>query len=117
MIDGLISGRLVGASQARTGQGGRRFVTAKLRVPASDGGVVFASVITFSQSTGDALLALEEGDSVTLTGSVVPRVWTDSHGEPRAALDVKAHAALTAYHVRRKRREVQQQETTSDETN
>ncbi|RQS22866.1 MULTISPECIES: single-stranded DNA-binding protein [unclassified Burkholderia] len=120
MIDGLVSGRLVGSAQARTGQNGRRFVTAKMRVTANDGGALFASIITFSESTGDALLALNDGDSVSLSGSVVPKVWQDRHGDARIGLDVTAHAAVTAYHVRRKRREVQPQredgQTTSSAT-
>jgi hypothetical protein len=120
MIDGLVSGRLVGSAQARTGQNGRRFVTAKMRVPASDGGALFASIITFSESTGDALLALNDGDSVALSGSVVPKIWEDRHGDARIGLDVTAHAAVTAYHVRRKRRDVQpataDERTTSNTT-
>ena len=107
MIDGLVSGRLIGTAQARTGQNGRRFVTAKMRIPANDGGALFASIITFSESTGAALLALNDGDSVALSGSVVPRIWQDRHGDSRIGIDVTAHAAVTAYHVRRKRREVQ----------
>lgn len=52
-----------------------------------------------------ALLALQEGDSVSLSGVLTPKVWTHN-GEARASLDMVAHAALTAYHVNRKRQAV-----------
>ncbi len=64
------------------------------------------NVITFSRTVGDALLALEDGDSVALSGSLTPKVWTDKNGETRPALDMVAHVVLTAYHVKRKREAV-----------
>lgn len=106
MIDGLIGGRLYGAAQERTGQGGRAFVTAKVRVAAGDE-TLFVNVIAFADDVRAALLALDDGDSVALSGSLTPKVWTDKHGEARPALDMVAHQLLTAYHIRRKRQEVQ----------
>ncbi|WP_233863021.1 single-stranded DNA-binding protein [Paraburkholderia adhaesiva] len=106
MIDGLIAGRLYGTAQTRTGQSGREFVTAKVRASTSDGEALFVNVITFSDSTAAALLALEDGDAVSLAGTLTPKVWADRHGEARPALDMVAHAVLTAYHVRRKRKAV-----------
>jgi single-stranded DNA-binding protein len=105
MIDGLIAGKLYGTAQARTGQSGRDFVTA--RATASDGETLFVNVITFSDTTGAALLARDDGEAVSLAGTLTPKVWTDKHGEARPALDMNAHAVLTAYHVRRKRKAVQ----------
>lgn len=111
MIDGLIAGKLYGTAQTRTGQNGKTFVTAKVRATASDGESLFVNVITFSDSTSAALLALEDGDAVSLAGTLTPKVWTDKHGDARPALDMVAHAALTAYHVRRKRRATQSDTT------
>jgi single-stranded DNA-binding protein len=107
MIDGLIAGRLYGGAQSRTGQSGKSFVTCKVRAATGDGDALFVNVITFSESTGAALLALEEGDAVSLAGTLTPKVWTDKHGETRPALDMNAHAVLTVYHVRRKRKAMQ----------
>jgi single-stranded DNA-binding protein len=53
-----------------------------------------------------ALLALGDGDSVALAGSLTPKVWTDREGNSRPALDLVAHQVLTAYHVTRKRKAV-----------
>jgi RPA family protein len=106
MIDALIAGKLTGKPAQRTGSSGKPFVTAKVRV-ATEMGAIFVSVITFSPATGAALLALDDGDSVALTGSLKPKVYQPKDGsEARASLDMVAHAALTAYHVTRKRQAV-----------
>lgn len=63
-----------------------------------------------------ALLALAEGDSVALSGSLTPKTWTDKEGNTRPALDLVAHQVLTAYAVTRKRNamgQAQQQTFTS----
>lgn len=109
MLDGLIGGKVYGKPAARTGQNGKRFVTAKVRAAGGDGESLFVNVITFSESTGAALLALDDGDSVALSGALTPKVWTDKNGETRPALDMVAHAVLTSYHVKRKRQAVQPQ--------
>jgi single-stranded DNA-binding protein len=109
MIDGLIGGKLHGKPAKRTGQAGKSFVTAKVRTPLADGDSIFVNVITFSESVGDALLALDDGDSVALSGSLTPKVWTDKNGNAKPALDLVAQAITTAYHVTRKRRTVQGQ--------
>ncbi|WP_433703905.1 single-stranded DNA-binding protein [Paraburkholderia sacchari] len=96
MIDALIGGKLYGTAQQRTAQNGKGFVTAKVRASASDGEVFFVNVITFSESTGAALLALGDGDTVALSGTLTPKVWTDRSGETRPTLDLMAHAVLSA---------------------
>ncbi|MDC6177366.1 single-stranded DNA-binding protein [Ralstonia solanacearum] len=101
-----MGGRLYGTAEERTGKSGKAFVTAKVRAAGADGETLFVNVITFSRTVGDALLALEDGDSVALSGSLTPKVWTDKNGETRPALDMVAHVVLTAYHVKRKREAV-----------
>ncbi|WP_321929970.1 single-stranded DNA-binding protein [Paraburkholderia guartelaensis] len=113
MIDALVAGTLYGLAKKRTGPSGRPFVTAKLRAAISGGESVFVNAITFSDSVGAALLALADGDAVTLAGSLAPKVWTDRDGHARPALDMVAHAALTAYHVQRRRKAVQAASTTT----
>lgn len=106
MIDALIAGKLQGAPIQRTGQSGKTFVTAKVRAASGDGEGLFVNVITFSTSTGAALLALADGDSVSLSGSLTPKVWTDRNGTAKPSLDLVVQQVLTAYHVTRKRRAV-----------
>jgi single-stranded DNA-binding protein len=65
------------------------------------------NVIAFSDGAKAALLALDDGDSVALAGTLTPKVWTDRNGDAKPALDMVAHAVTTAYHVKRKRAAVQ----------
>lgn len=109
MIDGLIGGKVYGKPGERTGQNGTRFVTAKVRAAAGDGESLFVNVIAFNADARAALLALDDGDSVSLSGTLTPKVWTDKNGDAHPALDMVAHAILTAYHVKRKRHAVQRQ--------
>jgi single-stranded DNA-binding protein len=106
MIDALISGKLYGQPQQRTGNSGKTFTTAKVRAATGGGETLFVNVIAFSTTVQDALLTLGDGDSIALSGELTPKVWTDRNGEARPALDMVAHAAMTAYHVSRKRKEV-----------
>nr|WP_057924376.1 hypothetical protein [Burkholderia ambifaria] len=107
MIDGLVSGKLYGTATRRTGASGKAFVTAKVRAAVGDGEALFVNVIAFSTTAGDSLLALADGDSVALAGTLTPKAWVDRSGEAKPALDMVAHAVLTAYHVKRKRAAVQ----------
>ena len=103
MIDALIGGKLHGKPAQRTGASGKPFVTCKVRTPLADGESLFINAIAFDKAVGAALMALDEGDSVSLSGALTPKVWTDRNGEARPSLDLVAHACLTPYHVTRKR--------------
>jgi len=107
MIDGLIAGKLYGHAESRTGKNGSPYVTARVRAAAGDSSPLFVNVIAFAEAACDALLALDDGDSVALSGALTPKAWTDKNGEARPALDMVAHAVLTAYHVSRKRQAMQ----------
>ena len=106
MIDGLIGGKLHGKPAQRVGQSGKAFVTAKVRTPTANGDALFVNVIAFSESVGASLLALDDGDSVSISGALTPKAWTDRSGEVKPSLDMVAHALLTTYHVTRKRQAV-----------
>lgn len=110
MIDGLIGGKLYGKPAQRKSSNGKTYYTAKVRTTAGDGDSLFVNVIVFSQPVGTSLLALDDGDSVSLAGTLTPKVWTPPSGEPRPSLDMVAHAVTTAYHVTRKRRAVTQEQ-------
>ena len=106
MIDGLIGGKLHGKPAQRVGQSGKAFVTAKVRTPTANGETLFVNVSAFSESVGASLLALDDGDSVSISGALTPKAWTDRSGEAKPSLDMVAHALLTTYHVTRKRQAV-----------
>ncbi len=95
MIDGLIAGRMYGHAEERSGQAGSAYVTCKVRAATDDGENIFCNVIAFNDAAREALLALDDGDSVSLSGALTPKVWTDKQGKARPALDLIAHAVLT----------------------
>ncbi|NMM76214.1 single-stranded DNA-binding protein [Rhodococcus sp. SRB_17] len=111
MIDGLIGGKLYGTPEKRLGKAGKPFAMAKVRATAGDGETpLFVNVIAFDGAACAALLALSDGDSVTLAGSLTPKVWSDKQGVVRPSLDMVAHQVLTAYHVQHKRAAMQSPE-------
>jgi single-stranded DNA-binding protein len=114
MIDGLVGGRLYGAAQVRTGQHGTHFVTCRVRATAGDGESIFVNVIAFDDAIREALEALDDGDSVSLTGALTPKTWVDKQGNVKPALDMVAHGVLTAYHAQRKRRAVRAEDDSVD---
>ena len=103
MIDALVQGRMHAPAQERISKSGWPFVTAKLTASAKDGAGLFVNVITFVPDTCRALVALNVGDAVALSGELATSIYQDRNGMQRVSLDLTAHTAVTAYHVSRKR--------------
>lgn len=108
MIDGLVAGKLYGEPEQRLDKGNKPFVVCKVRAVSSDGENLFVNVIAFEASTMAILLALADGESVALAGSLSPRVWTDKQGNTRPSLDMVAHRVLTAHDVQQRGAAVEQ---------
>lgn len=106
MIDALIAGRMYGSAKQGTGKAGSTYTTAKVKAAAGNGETLLCSVIAFDDKAQAALLALDDGDSVAVSGALTPKVWTDKAGDTRPAVDLVCHAVLTSYHVKRKRQAV-----------
>ena len=106
MIDALIAGKLHGQPAQRTSKAGKPFAIAKVRVATGENESIFVSVIAFDHDPVTGLLALGNGDSVSLAGTLKPGIWTDRDGNTKPSLDLTAHAVLTSYHVQRKRKAV-----------
>jgi len=115
MIDALVTGRLVGKSVARTASNGNAYVTFKLRVPTANGEAQFVSVIAFAERIVEALRALDDGDCVSLSGELSIGEWTDASGKIRPQIKLTAHAAITPFHVQRRRRVMQQLSVFADD--
>jgi len=103
MIEPLIGGSLHGKPVTRIGPSGKPFVGAKLITRTGNGNRVLVNVIAFDENVRNALMALNNGDSAALSGTLTPRVWTPPNSDPRAVLDIVAHSITTSYHVTRKR--------------
>ena len=106
MIDGLISGKVFGTPKQCTAKTGSVFALAKVRCTIGDGGSIFVNVIAFDVGACTSLVALGDGDSVSISGTLTPKVWTDKAGATRPSLDIVAQAVLTPYHAKRKRKAV-----------
>lgn len=102
MIEGLITGHLVGLAETRQGKNDSTFALAKVKATAGDGESLIVNVIAFAAEASAALMALDDGDAVALAGALTPKVWTDKQGNTRPALDMVATQVLTAYHAARK---------------
>lgn len=96
MIDGLIAGRIYGEPEQRRGKGDTPFVLAKVRATTHEGETLFVNVIAFDDAPRAALSALRDADSVSIAGSLIPKVWTDKQGNTKPALDLIAHRVLQA---------------------
>jgi len=95
MIDGLVAGRLYGEAERRTDKAGKAYSLAKVRAATAEGEVLFVNVIAFDDDLCASLHRLRDGDSVALSGSLNPRVWTDKQGHARPALDMVAHRLIS----------------------
>jgi hypothetical protein len=95
MIEGLVAGAIWGEPDKRVGKNNSIFVVAKVRAQGTQPELVIVNVIAFDPVACDALLELRDGDAVSLSGSLLPKVWIDKQGVSRAALDMIASRILS----------------------
>lgn len=94
MIEGLVAGHIWGDPESRAGKNNSVFVVAKVRAQGTQPELVIVNVIAFDAAAGKALLRLQDGDAVTLSGGLTPKVWVDKQGVSRSALDMVATRVL-----------------------
>ena len=104
MLDALLSGRLIGTPHKRLAKSGQPFAGARVRCSIHDGAVIVVSVTAFEPEPMAALLVLNEGDAVSITGPLTLGTWTDNEGLQRPSAAMLAHNVLTAYSVNKKRK-------------
>jgi single-stranded DNA-binding protein len=105
MIDALVGGKLWKQAERRRSANGNDYVLAKVRAADGDGEGLFISVIAFSHSAQEALLALDDGDSVSLAGTLKIGTYETRDGV-KPSVSMTAHRVLTSYHVTRTRKAV-----------
>ncbi len=81
----------------RQGDVGQR--RARVRALSKTDEEFIVNVIAFDEAPCAALLALRDGESLTLSVGLTPRGWTDKQGMTRPSLDMVASHVLTAYHA------------------
>lgn len=106
MIDALVAGKLWKTPEERRSSSGKTFVTANVRAADGEGESLFVNVVAFSDSAKAALLALEDGDSVSLAGTLKIGTYEARDGSVKPNVSMVAQQVLTAYHVARKRKTV-----------
>ncbi|WP_434108013.1 single-stranded DNA-binding protein [Paraburkholderia caffeinilytica] len=106
MIDALVGGKLFKIPEERRSNSGKTYVTANVRAADGDGEGLFVSVVAFSDSAKAVLLALEEGDSVSLAGTLKIGTYEARDGSVKPSVSMVASKVLTPYHVARKRKAV-----------
>lgn len=112
--EALLTGKLFQRAEERISKAGKPYVTARVRVPVSDAEAVFVNVICFSESGCAALLALSDGDSVSITGSIKPTAWLDRSSNPCAGLAMTASQVMSVYAARAKRKAATSPNTADD---
>lgn len=95
MIDGLVAGRLMGEASRRVDKAGRGYIVARALARNRADEEFIVNVIAFDEAAGKALLALRDGESLSLAGGLTPKVWTDKQGIVRPSLDMVATRVLT----------------------
>ncbi|BAN24646.1 hypothetical phage protein [Caballeronia insecticola] len=91
-------------AEERRSNSGKTFVTDNVRAADGDGESLFVNVVAFSDSAKATLLALEDGDSVSLTGTLKIGTYEARDGSVRPKVSMIAQTVLTAYQVTRKRK-------------
>lgn len=98
MIDGLVAGRLMGDASRRVDKAGRGFIVARMLARNRADEEFIVNVIAFDDAPCEALLALRDGEGLSVSGALTPRVWTDRQGVVRPSLDMVAVQVMTAHH-------------------
>ena len=96
MIDGLVAGRLMGDASRRVDKAGRTFIVARVLARNRADEEFIVNVIAFDDAPCTALLALADGDALSLAGALTPKVWTDKQGVARPSLDMMDTKVITA---------------------
>jgi len=94
MIEALIAGHLMGDASRRMDKTGREFIVARVLARSKGDEEFIVNVIAFDDAACAALLALADGDALSLTGALSPKVWTDKQGNARPSLDLVAARVL-----------------------
>jgi single-stranded DNA-binding protein len=103
VLNVLASGTLIADPVARTSAKGKPFATGTMRVPSEDADPVLMSLIAFSSTAVDTLLALTKGDALAVVGRAKLTSWTKD-GEDRHGLSMVADQVMSVYQADKRRK-------------
>ena len=95
MIDALVAGRLMGDASRRVDKANRAYIVARVLARNKADEEFIVNVIAFDDAPCAALLALADGDALSLAGALTPKVWTDKQGMHRPSLDLIATRVMS----------------------
>ncbi len=99
MIDALIAGKVTVEPSKRLGQNNHSFVTTRLNAVSQNGDVITVNVIAFDDNVKETLLLLKEGDSVSISGHLNPKVWSNKEGMVKPMLDMIAKRVISLFDI------------------
>ncbi|MEK4035316.1 hypothetical protein WOC76_07045 [Methylocystis sp. IM3] len=98
----LITGILSRAPERRVGKSGKPYFIATLKAKDGDG-FTFWRITVFSESAGEELMQLGEGDAVSAQGAMKAELYRPEGGEARISLSMVADAILPAKRKRERK--------------
>ncbi|WP_018407675.1 single-stranded DNA-binding protein [Methylocystis rosea] len=98
----LVTGTLFRAPERKVSRGGKPYVSATIRVREGDASQ-FWRVTIFSESAGEEMMSLSDGDAVSAQGAMRAELYRPDDGEPRLSLSIIADQVLALRQPARKR--------------
>lgn len=89
----------MGDASRRVDKVGRTYLVARVLARNKADEEFIVNVIAFDEAPCAVLLALADGDALSLAGPLTPKVWTDKQGNTRPSLDLIAQRVIAATHA------------------
>lgn len=86
----LVSGSLFRAPESKTSKNGKPYAVCTIKTRADDNRSEFWRVTVFSETAIDALMALGEGDALSVQGALKCELYQPEGKEPRISMSVIA---------------------------
>ncbi|GAB2875748.1 hypothetical protein GCM10027093_08970 [Paraburkholderia jirisanensis] len=96
MLNGLISGTLLNTPREGFSRSGSPYVAAKVRVVDRDGTTRPVNVVAYADNARNALLPLDEGDSLAMTGELTLDMW-DAGDKMKLTIGLIAYKVTSLY--------------------
>jgi single-stranded DNA-binding protein len=103
-LHAMVMGTLVADPVRRTGQAGKEFVTASMRVPVEGGEAFLASLIAFSSIATEALAQHAKGDTIVVGGRGNLKSWQGRDGQEQHGLGVVVEEVMSEYAFGKRRK-------------
>ena len=98
----LISGKLFRDPEAKTSRANKPYAFATVKIGQGDD-AQWWRVMAFGDADREELLALRNGDAVSVSGTLKVELYTPNGGEPRVSLSVLADRLISARRAKREK--------------